>query len=267
MDSQTGTAGPPVGNHRPDTSAASESASTFRVPEGYRLVENKPPRPPPKTRRGRSKVPFSRHEWALIAQYAPRFVYGRQAASAYGPGGQSNPNDVIPDPTFAWQVCRFLRGSSIHISLLHTLRSSDVYDDESGLLRVRWPRAKTEALQSPGLVPRAEFDGWVRPFLDFPKPATEQAYSHMFDRLSDFIEHETRHPRPDGSGAYDPGERIKINGLRFRHTAIVRWLEPPFRFPPTTVCKWARTTMRTLTLYWNQGDPELANRLKDEGLA
>ena len=236
-----------------DTTPPNESPPALRIPDGYELVKSHRPRRKPETSRGRAKVPFTSHEWDLIARYAPRFTYSRLGADAYGKGAKSDPNAATVDPTFAWRTCLFLRGSSIHISLLHTLRSSDVYE-ENRMLRVRWPRAKTEALQAPALMPRADFDEWVRGYLDAPKPANEQAYTHMFEQLEAFI-------------AGESGERLQINSLRFRHTAFVRWLEPPYRFPPKTVCQWGRTTLRTLTLYWNPEESELAARLNASGVA
>lgn len=243
-------------------------AEPLRVPEGYELRKVPTPRPKPLTHRGRSKVPFTRFEWGLIEHWAPKFVYSMLGASAYGIGARGDPNAAFEDPTFAWRTCLFLRASTIHISLLHELRSSDVYEDDSALLRVRWPRAKTQALQAPALLPRAHFDEWVRDYLDTPKPATRQAYDHMLGALSDFIEVSTRKPRPNGKpGEFDPGDRVKLNPLRFRHTGLVRWLDPPYRFPPRLVCQWGRTTLRTLTMYWNPEEPEIAARLKESGVA
>lgn len=253
---------------RPPGLREDPGAAPLRVPDGYELRRVPTPRPKPKTRRGRAKVPYSRHEWELIARWAPRFTYSRLGAEAYGEGAHSDPNRTFEDATFAWYTCAFMRGSSIHVSLVPRLNASDVYEDDHGLLRVRWPRAKTEHLQAPALLPREEFEPWVREYLDRPKPASDQAYAYLFDRLSDFIEQSTRTPREGGKpGEFEPGERIKLNALRFRHTALVRWLEPPFRFPPATVCQWGRTTLRTLVRYWNPEEPELAARLKASGLA
>jgi hypothetical protein len=227
------------------------------IPVGYKLVEDKPKRPAPKSNRGVSKLPFSPEEWALIDEHSQTMPWEIRGSRRGGQRGEFN-------PMFVWELCHFLRGTAAHISMVYLVGPGDVYE-EHGFLRIRWPRPKDSVhkLVDPPFLKREEFESWVREFLGETKPKSEQAYSHLFRSLADHIERETRVISRDGSVA--PGRRVKINGLRFRHTAFVRWLHD-FGIPRRTVCVWGGTTERTLNYYDNPPDADISEMLAAKGL-
>ncbi len=216
------------------------------IPEGYELTKVHKRRPRPKVDRGVAKLPFAGEEWSLIEKYAPTFEWESRGARRGGERGELQPG-------FTWDLCLVLRGGAGHISTVGILTSDSVFEDGK-FLRLRWvrPKESRQKLVWPPLLPRSDFDPWVRRFLDLPKPKTEQAYSHLFRSLSDHIEKES-------------GRRVKINGLRFRHTGFVRWLHE-FNIPRRTVCVWGGTTERTLSFYDNPPDSDIAEMLEGKGL-
>jgi hypothetical protein len=229
------------------------------IPDGYELTKSRTPRPAPLTHRDRAKLPFSPEEWSLIDTHSRTMGWEIRGSRTGGRSGWIAPG-------FPWFVCAFLRGSCAHISVLPRLNSSDVYDDpETGWLRVRWSRPKEsiQKLVPPPLLPRDQYETWVRDFLDMEKPTTEQAYSHMFAALAVHIEQQTRTIGDQGQSL--PGRLIHINGLRFRHSGMIRWLHE-YQVSRRAVCSWAGTTERTLNFYDNPPDADVALSLAARGI-
>lgn len=232
-------------------------ANQVVIPIGYELVKTHIPRPKPKTTRGVAKLPFSPEEWALIDEHSKTMPWEIRGSRRGGERGET-------EPSYVWELVHFMRGVGPHVSMLPLISPNDVYE-EHGFLRIRWPRPKDSVhkLVDPPFLKRSDFEGWVLNFLAMPRPKTEQAYSHLFRELSDHIERQTRVAGPGGT--FLPGRRVKINGLRFRHTCFVRWLHD-FGIPRRTVCVWGGTTERTLNYYDNPPDSDIAHMLAAKGL-
>lgn len=242
--------------------------SAFRVPSGYKLVEDKPKRPPPLTHREDAVKPFNSYEWSLISTYAPRLVWNLRSSVQRDVSGHWVPGfEVAPDPTFVWDTCLVLYGTAAHISALPKIRATDVWfdDKDSKWWRVNITRTKPNSASMRMVSPPIpdDFSPWIRAYFAKPKPRLGWSYNHMFNALSDLIERSTRKTT---EGRDEPGIRLHINALRFRHAGAVRF-KLHYNVTDEMAAKWAGCTVRTLQRYARAPDAEVLAAIRSRGQA